>query len=107
MALCYKHHRGYTPNDYALSSGLSSCAGLALLDQGQQFHRLALKLGFDLGLCGGNALINMYFKCGCVDDAEVAFNATCAHDATSWNSLIYGYAYHGRVKNVIESFNEM
>jgi pentatricopeptide repeat protein len=106
-ALCYMHHRGYTPNDYALSSGLSSCAGLALFDQGRQFHGLALKLGFDLGLCGGNALINMYFKCGCVDDAEVAFDAMCSHDATSWNSLIHGYAYHGRVKKVIELFNEM
>lgn len=107
MALCYMHHMGYTPNDYALSSGLSSCAGLALLDQGRQFHGLALKLGFDLGLCGGNALINMYSKCGCVDEAEVAFDAMHAHDATSWNSLIHGYAHHGRVQKVIEVFNEM
>ncbi|KAJ1704613.1 hypothetical protein LUZ63_004392 [Rhynchospora breviuscula] len=107
MALCYMHYRGYTPNDYALSSGLSSCAGLALLDQGRQFHGLALKLGFDLGLCGGNALINMYSKCGCVAAAEVAFDAMLTHDTTSWNSLIYGYAHHGHVRKALEAFNEM
>lgn len=107
MALYYMHFRGYTPNDYALSSGLSSCAELALLDQGRQFHGLALKLGFDLGLCGGNALINMYSKCGCVNDAEVAFDAMWGHDATSWNTLIHGYAYHGHVNKALETFNEM
>ncbi|PUZ55948.1 hypothetical protein GQ55_5G254800 [Panicum hallii var. hallii] len=32
------HSQGFTPNDYAFSSGLSSCADLALLDQGMQFH---------------------------------------------------------------------
>jgi pentatricopeptide repeat protein len=32
------HSQSFTPNDYAFSSGLSSCADLALLDQGMQFH---------------------------------------------------------------------
>ncbi|KAG8055903.1 hypothetical protein GUJ93_ZPchr0001g30283 [Zizania palustris] len=63
IALLYQmHSEGFTPNDYAFSSVLSSCADVASLDQGMLFHCLALKLGCDSKICTGNALINMYSR---------------------------------------------
>ncbi|KAJ3683503.1 hypothetical protein LUZ60_013730 [Juncus effusus] len=106
-ALCEMHFYGFTPSDYAMSSALSSCANLTILDQGKQFHGLVLKLGFDKGLCGGNALINMYSKCGCINEAKKAFDEMFVHDITSWNSLIHGYANHGDVIKTFEIFNMM
>ncbi|XP_072965120.1 pentatricopeptide repeat-containing protein At2g27610-like [Typha angustifolia] len=105
--LSQMHMRGYTPNEYALSSALSSCASLTLLDQGRQFHCLSLKLGCDLDICTGNSLINMYSKCGCIKDARLAFDVMCTHDITSWNSLIHGYAHHGYASKVLEVFHKM
>jgi pentatricopeptide repeat protein len=101
------HSQGFTPNDYAFSSGLSSCADLALLDQGRQFHCLALKLGCDSKICTGNALINMYSKCGEIGSARLAFDVMNLHDVTSWNSLIHGFAQHGDVNMTLEAFGEM
>ncbi|KAG2544570.1 hypothetical protein PVAP13_9KG008500 [Panicum virgatum] len=101
------HSQGFTPNDYALSSGLSSCADLALLDQGMQFHCLALKVGCDSKICTGNALINMYSKCGQIGSARLAFDAMNLHDVTSWNSLIHGFAQHGDANMALEVFSEM
>ncbi|KAM0849352.1 hypothetical protein ACQ4PT_053791 [Festuca glaucescens] len=101
------HSKGLMPNDYALSSVLSSCADLALLDQGRQFHCLALKLGCDSEICTGNALVNMYSKCGQIVPARLAFNIMDHRDAASWNSLIHGYAQHGEVNMALEAFGEM
>uniref|UniRef100_A0A6V7QS44 Pentatricopeptide repeat-containing protein n=1 Tax=Ananas comosus var. bracteatus TaxID=296719 RepID=A0A6V7QS44_ANACO len=106
-ALCRMHSMNYRPNEYAFSSALSSCANLALLDQGRQFHCLALKLACDLDTSTGNALINMYSKCGCIGDAKFAFDAIPTHDVTSWNSLIHGYAHHGHAKEALKVFNKM
>ncbi|KAI4986591.1 hypothetical protein ZWY2020_019221 [Hordeum vulgare] len=101
------HSQGLTPNDYAFSSVLSSCADLALLDQGRQFHCLALKLGCDVKICTGNALINMYSKCGQIVPARLAFDIMDHCDVTSWNSLIHGYAQHGEVDMALKAFSEM
>uniref|UniRef100_A0A0A9H4R4 Pentatricopeptide repeat-containing protein n=1 Tax=Arundo donax TaxID=35708 RepID=A0A0A9H4R4_ARUDO len=101
------HSEGFILNDYAFSSGLSSCADLALLDQGRQFHCLALKLGCDSKICTGNALINMYSKCGKIGSARLAFDVMHLHDVTSWNSLIHGFAQHGNANLALEAFSEM
>ncbi|KAF0912488.1 hypothetical protein E2562_014083 [Oryza meyeriana var. granulata] len=105
--LCQMHSEGFTPNDYALSSALSSCADVASLHQGMQFHCLALKLGCDSKICTGNALINMYSKCGQISSARLAFDVMNTHDVTSWNSLIHGYAQHGDTNKVLEAFSNM
>ncbi|XP_006650883.1 pentatricopeptide repeat-containing protein At2g27610-like [Oryza brachyantha] len=105
--LCQMHSEGFTPNDYAFSSVLSSCADLASLDQGMQLHCLALKLGCDSKICTGNALINMYSKCGQIGSARLAFDVMQIHDVTSWNSLIHGYAQHGDANQALEAFSKM
>nr|UPT48830.1 pentatricopeptide repeat protein AaPPR887 [Agave angustifolia] len=105
--LCEMHKEGYTPNEYGISSALSSCANLAVLDQGRQFHCLALKSGCDFDLCIGNALVNMYGKCGFFDDARLVFDVMTTHDVMSWNSLIHSYAHHGHGQTAIKVFDEM
>ncbi|ONK72460.1 uncharacterized protein A4U43_C04F19670 [Asparagus officinalis] len=101
------HNQGVTPNEYGLSSALSSCSNLAVLDQGKQFHCLALKLGCAFDVCTGNALVNMYAKCGILDDARLAFDVMTTHDVMSWNSLIHGYAHNGHGRTAIKVFTEM
>ncbi|KAG9447100.1 hypothetical protein H6P81_013228 [Aristolochia fimbriata] len=105
--LCLMQRRGMEPNEYGLSSALSSCADLALLDEGRQFHGLALKLGCDFDACVGNALVNLYSKCGTIEDARRAFEEMPGHDILSWNTLIHGYAHHGHGKEAIQAFNKM
>ncbi|KAL5990999.1 hypothetical protein ACLOJK_011905 [Asimina triloba] len=105
--LCFMHRNGAQPNEHGFSSALSSCAGPALLGQGRQFHGLALKLGCDFDVCVGNALVNMYAKCGDIDAASLAFDGMPMHDVMSWNTLIHGYAYHGHGMKALQVFDEM
>ncbi|XP_010252916.1 PREDICTED: pentatricopeptide repeat-containing protein At2g27610-like [Nelumbo nucifera] len=106
--LCQMHKKGARPNEYGISSTLSSCANLALLDQGKQLHGFCLKLGYDIiDVCVGNALVSMYAKCGSVEDAQLAFDGMPFRDVMSWNTLIHGYAYHGHGGKALQIFDEM
>jgi pentatricopeptide repeat protein len=66
---------------------------------------LALKVGFGSKICTGNALINMYSKCGQIGSAKLAFDVMNLHDVTSWNSLIHGFAQHGDANVALEVFS--
>jgi pentatricopeptide repeat protein len=52
-----------------MSSVLSVCADLAALVNGKQVLGLVIEYGFELYLPVGNAIIDMYAKCGCMKDA--------------------------------------
>ncbi|KAJ8490755.1 hypothetical protein OPV22_012476 [Ensete ventricosum] len=105
--LRHMHREGHKPNEYGLSSAISSCANLALLDQGRQLHSLSLKLGCDHDVCMGNSLITMYAKCGCIKDSESVFDNMHAHDILSWNSLIHGYSYNGHGVEALKVIDKM
>ncbi|XP_009415626.3 putative pentatricopeptide repeat-containing protein At3g01580 [Musa acuminata AAA Group] len=105
--LRHMHREGHKPNEYGLSSAISSCANLALLDQGRQLHSLSLKLGCDHDVCMGNSLISMYAKCGCIKDSELVFDNMHTHDILSWNSLIHGYSYNGHGVEALEVIDKM
>ena len=68
---------------------------------------MALKLGCDSKVCSGNALINMYSKCGQIGSARLAFDVMNLHDVTSWNSLTHGFAQHGDASMALEAFSDM
>ncbi|CAO1947863.1 unnamed protein product [Urochloa humidicola] len=61
---------GIDPDDYTLGSVISSCANLASLEEGAQFHCLALVSGLMPYITVSNALVTLYGKCGCIEDAH-------------------------------------
>ncbi|KAK1266257.1 Pentatricopeptide repeat-containing protein [Acorus gramineus] len=107
FAEMHRSNNASSPNEYGLSSVISSCAELALLDQGRQFHAHALKTGFESYVCVGNAIVNMYGKCLSITDARRAFDAMQTRNAVSWNSLIHACAHHGRARDAMRAFEEM
>ena len=43
----------------------------------------------------GTALINMYRKCGSLEDARFVLDKISNKDFVAWNSMIMGYANEG------------
>ena len=62
---------GFPPDQSTLTSLLRACTGLALLELGRQVHVHVIK--FDQDLILNNALLDMYFKCGSLKDANFVF----------------------------------
>ncbi|KAL1534980.1 pentatricopeptide repeat protein [Salvia divinorum] len=75
---------------FSLVSLLSACADVGALDIGVELHGLGRKNGFMDNVYLGNALIDMYAKCGSLDKALHVFNGMKKRDNFSWNSIIMG-----------------
>ncbi|XP_039115126.1 putative pentatricopeptide repeat-containing protein At5g52630 [Dioscorea cayenensis subsp. rotundata] len=100
-------HRKLKPDSYVYSSLLNACASLSAYEQGKQIHVQALKLGFLCDVFAGNALVNMYAKCGSIDDANLAFSEIPERGVVSWSAMIGGLAQHGHGKEALDLFHKM
>lgn len=54
-----------------------------------------------------NALINMYVKCGAVEDAHRLFLVMPRRSTVSWTTMISGLAIHGRAEEALDLFHRM
>src|SRR6202041_1543521 len=52
-------------------------------------------------------LLNMYAKCGSIDDARSVFDNMESRNVVSWNAMIAGYAQTGNGKDALELFKQM
>ncbi|KAL5976908.1 Pentatricopeptide repeat-containing protein, mitochondrial [Asimina triloba] len=96
---------GFAANQGTLTSVLRACAGSALLELGRQVHVNALKIERDLIL--NNALLDMYCKCGSLEDAESAFERMTERDVISWSTMIAGLAQNGQSIDALQLFDSM
>ncbi|XP_058193003.1 pentatricopeptide repeat-containing protein At4g02750 [Rhododendron vialii] len=86
---------------------LSTCADIAALELGMQTHGQLVKAGYESGCFVGNALLAMYCRCGCIDEAYNVFEDISDKDVVSWNTMIAGYARHGFGKEALQVFESM
>nr|CAD1840085.1 unnamed protein product [Ananas comosus var. bracteatus] len=95
------------PNCFTFTSVVSSCASLAVLRCGQQVHCAVLRSAFGNNLQVCNALIDMYAKCGSVDESKKVFDEMSRRDLLSWTSMMIGYGNNGYGYEAIRLFDEM
>ncbi|XP_024023403.1 pentatricopeptide repeat-containing protein At3g09040, mitochondrial [Morus notabilis] len=98
---------GVKPTRSTLGSILSAVACLGILDNGLLIHAHAVKQGLDSNFYVGSSLINMYAKCGKMDDSKKVFDAVDVKNIVLWNSMLGGYAQNGFAFEVIELFSNM
>ncbi|XP_048326552.2 putative pentatricopeptide repeat-containing protein At5g13230, mitochondrial [Ziziphus jujuba] len=93
--------------EVSYSSALRACASMAALEPGLQIHSLTVKTVYDKDVVVGNAIINMYAKCGSIKDARLVFDKLNKRDEVSWNAIISGYSMHGLGVEAIKVFEMM
>eukprot|EP01018_Ginkgo_biloba_P016413 Gb_16508 [translate_table: standard] len=98
---------GTKPNQFTFSSVLSACAGVSDLQLGKQVHACAISSGFESDNVFGNALIDMYAKCGDMKDAHQVFDTKTMRNEVSWTTMIAGYAKCGNIEDARLMFDEM
>nr|ABK26521.1 unknown [Picea sitchensis] len=86
---------------------LRACASVAALEQGKQVHADIIKIGFELDVSVSNGLVDMYGKCGRIEDAQEVFSKLLEPDVASWNAMISGLAQHGCGKEAVLLFEQM
>ncbi|RVX07137.1 Pentatricopeptide repeat-containing protein, chloroplastic [Vitis vinifera] len=91
----------------ALIGGVSACARLGALDLGKWVHVYAESSGLKGNVYVGNALMDMYAKCGIIENAISVFRGMDTKDLISWNTLIGGLAMHSRGADALNLFFQM
>lgn len=99
--------RNLKPTDVTMLSVLSSCALLGALDLGKWMHEYVKKNGFNRFVKVDTALIDMYAKCGSLDDALQTFETSSDKNSITWSAMITGYAQSGDSDKALKLFSSM
>nr|CAD1841454.1 unnamed protein product [Ananas comosus var. bracteatus] len=97
------------PDVVTLVSVLKACSQLGALDQGRWIHLYVDRNGIARN---GNvvletALVDMYCKCGCIDEASKVFDSVRNGDVVLWNAMIGGLAMHGHGERALNLLRRM
>eukprot|EP01018_Ginkgo_biloba_P019499 Gb_13599 [translate_table: standard] len=98
---------GMEPNQFTFASVLMACASLATLEGGKQVHACTIKTRFEADVSVGNALVDMYAKCGNIDKSREVFDRMANRDVVSWTAMIAGCAQNGCGKEAIQLFEQL
>ncbi|KAL2980102.1 hypothetical protein AAZX31_13G210000 [Glycine max] len=84
--------KGVSPDVYSMNSVLHACACSNSLDKGRDVHNYIRKDNMTLRLPVSNGLMDMYAKCGSMEEAYLVFSQIPVKDIVSWNTMIGGYS---------------
>jgi len=98
---------GLKPDDVTLVGVLNSCANLGVLELGKWVHAYIDKNWIKADGYIGNALVDMYAKCGSIDQAFRVFQGMKNRDVYSYTAIIVGLAMHGEAEKALSIFSKM
>ncbi len=86
---------------------LSACANLRALKEGRYIHAEIVQSGCESDVYVGSSLVDMYAKCGSIEDAWRVFNIMPTHDVVAWSAMILGHVKCGQGQKALELFDQM
>lgn len=92
---------------HSITAALAACGRLSLLQLGRLVHSKIMKIGIEGGTFVSNCLIDMYGKCGLVEEAMAVFNGMVDKDNISWNSAIAANARNQRLNHALSFLHRM
>jgi pentatricopeptide repeat protein len=72
------------------------------LEEGRCVHEQIIQSRYKSDVFVGNCLIDMYAKCGSIEDAWRVFNRMAMHDVIAWSAMILGQVKCGQGHKVLE-----
>ncbi|MCO5594339.1 hypothetical protein L7F22_048369 [Adiantum nelumboides] len=82
------HKEGFQPDRVTFVCILSACTSPVNLTQGKCIHTLIVQDGQDTNIIVANALLNMYTRCGCVEDTLAVFKRVQFGDSVTYSSVL-------------------
>ncbi|KAL5547025.1 hypothetical protein UlMin_006712 [Ulmus minor] len=98
---------GILPDKFTLPCVIRACCDVLEVMEVKKIHGLLFKLGLELDVFTGSALVNTYLKFGLMEDAREMFKALPERDVVLWNAMVNGYAQIGCFEEALEVFREM
>ncbi|GJM88736.1 hypothetical protein PR202_ga05288 [Eleusine coracana subsp. coracana] len=99
--------RGIWPNSFTFTSVLSAVASHGAPEVGRCVHAQSVKFGCRSTVFVCNSLMNMYAKCGLVEEAKTVFSGMETRDVVAWSAMLTCYAQAGDSDGATSLFIEM
>ncbi|XP_048503231.1 pentatricopeptide repeat-containing protein At4g18520, chloroplastic [Beta vulgaris subsp. vulgaris] len=97
----------YFPNEHTICSVLTACGEEKALRFGRQLHGIAVKKLIRNDVYIGTSLVDMYARCGEIEDSRKVFNRMKRRNMVTWTSIIAGYARNGIGYEALNLFRVM
>ncbi|XP_062204556.1 pentatricopeptide repeat-containing protein At5g04780, mitochondrial-like isoform X2 [Phragmites australis] len=98
---------GIQLTEFTLSAMLSTCASFALIMEGTQLHAVNVKCGFHVNFFVASSLVDVYARCGQIEEGYAVFSDMEHKNVVLWNAMIVSFARHGHSWEVMILFEKM
>ncbi|KAL6055691.1 Pentatricopeptide repeat-containing protein [Balamuthia mandrillaris] len=98
---------GLAANAFTFAAVLKACASTADLKTGNRLHAELLRRSLLPNVVLSTALIDMYGKCGELEEACKVFQQMKERNVITWNAMIAMHGLHGQGKAALAALQEM
>ncbi|KAH7287654.1 hypothetical protein KP509_32G067800 [Ceratopteris richardii] len=96
-----------SPDDVTFIFALKLCSSVRSIRESQLLHADIVGRGLESKTFIGNALVDVYAKCGTHKEAHSLLFSLHTRDVVSWNALMSGYGENGCGEEVLSCLKEM
>lgn len=98
---------GIRPNQVTMVNALSACSASGALEMGVWIHDFIRKSEWELDVILGTSLIDMYGKCGRIEEGIAVFQIMKERNVFTWNAVIKGLALAKSGEEAVRWFSRM
>ncbi|MCO5573370.1 hypothetical protein L7F22_027139 [Adiantum nelumboides] len=96
-----------TPDKVTVSTVIAACSSIPALEQGREIHQMILDGKLESDIVVDSALVNMYVKCGSLEEARKVFDGMQLRNVVSWTIMITAYAQYNQEEEALKLFRQM
>lgn len=93
---------GMEPDCATVVSVLPACGYMKDMVMGRKVNALVEEKGLGRNIKAKNALVDMYAKCGRMDEAQLVFDSMDKRDVVTWTTMINGYILNDDARSALE-----
>lgn len=86
---------------------LKVCGDVGEIRRGKEIHGQLIVNGFSLDLFAMTGVVNVYAKCGQIEEAYKMFDRMPERDLVSWNTIVAGFAQNGFAELALDLVTRM
>lgn len=102
-----QRNHGLSPDSFTFGTVLTASGNLGRLEQGKELHAKVVTYGHCCNVVVASSLVDMYGKCGSVEEARRVFDRMSIKNLVTWSALLGAYCQNGYHGSVIELFREI
>ncbi|KAM1358428.1 hypothetical protein TB2_045403 [Malus domestica] len=102
-----QRNHGLSPDGFTFGTVLTACGNLGRLRQGREVHAKVITYGLYGNVVVESSLVDMYGKCGSVENAWRVFDRMSKKNSVSRSALLGVYCQAGDFESVVKHFREM